>query len=310
MSSSLGTFIVLSFAASVCVGLAAEMTGGSRSPMTVPLGLIAMLSPAFTAWLAARIGRDSIGTIGVRSFPLAYLPVALLAVPVVQHAMNMPVMFFSFGYLPWVPWLSPDSTGMFHPPPEMHLGEVITVASLARGLALKAVLGLLIVSLFAFGEEVGWRGYMQRRIVRQYGIAKGIALTAAIWAVWHLPYSISGLHHIAEVPLYALLVIMPVGHLGLGLFLGWLYQRTSSIWLAAIAHGAANNWGQFAFRLMEGDAANLPLAIGNSTALLTLGVVVVLRGMSRTNLGNRLVSPTTKDQPSSGEQFDPSDPIQ
>jgi membrane protease YdiL (CAAX protease family) len=256
--------------------------------MTVPLGLSAMLSPAFAAWLAARIRRDPFGTIGVKSFPLVYLPVALFAVPLVQHAMDMPVMFFSFGYLPWVPWLSPDSTGLFHPPPDMHIGEAITVAGLSRGLALKAVLGLLIVSLFAFGEEVGWRGYMQRRIVTQYGIAKGIALTAAIWAVWHLPYSLSSLHHIAEVPLYALLLIMPVGHFGLGLFLGWLYQRTGSIWLAAIAHGAANNWGQLAFRFMEGDGANLPLAIGNSIALLTLGLVVVLCGTTRTNLENRL----------------------
>jgi membrane protease YdiL (CAAX protease family) len=296
MSSSLSAFIVLSFAASICVGFAAAMTGGSQSPMIVPLGLTAMLSPAFTAWLAARICRDPFGTFGVKSFPLVYLPVALLAVPVVQHAVDMPVMILSFGYLPWFPWLSPDSTGLFHPPPEMHLGEATTAAGLARGLALKAVLGLLIVSLFGLGEEVGWRGYMQRRVVRQHGIAKGIALTAAIWAAWHLPYSISGLHHIAEVPFSALLVIMPAGHFGLGLFLGWLYQRTNSIWLAAIAHGAANNWGQFAFKFMEGDAANLPLAIGNSIALLTLGLLVVLGGMTRTNLRNRLVSSTTKDQ--------------
>jgi len=296
MSSSLGAFVVLSFAASICVGFAAAMTGGSQSPMVVALGLTAMLSPALAAWLAARIGRDPVGTIGVKSFPFAYLPVALLAVPVVQHAMGIPVMFLSFGYLPWVPWLSPDSTGLFHPPPEMHLGEAITAAGLARGLALKAVLGLFIVSLFALGEEVGWRGYMQSRIVRRYGIAKGIALSAAIWAVWHLPYSISGLHHIAEVPLCALLVIMPVGHFGLGLFLGWLYQRTSSIWLAAIAHGAANNWGQFAFRFMEGDAANLPLAIGNSIALLTLGLVVVLLRKTRRNSKDRLESPPTMQQ--------------
>lgn len=84
------------------------------------------------------------------------------------------------------------------------------------------------------------------------------------------------MHYIAGVPLYALLVIMPVGHFGLGLFLGWLYQGTSSIWLAAIAHAAANNWGQFAVRFMEGDAANLQLAIANSLALLALGLVVVL----------------------------------
>lgn len=149
--------------------------------MIVPLGLTAMLCPAFAAWLAARLRRDPVGHIGVKSFPLAYLPVALLVVPVVQHAVDIPVMYFSFGYLPWFPWLSPDASGSFHPPPKMHLGEAITTAGLALGLVLKAVAGLLIVSVFALGEEVGWRGYMQRRIVARYGIAHGIALSAGIW---------------------------------------------------------------------------------------------------------------------------------
>jgi membrane protease YdiL (CAAX protease family) len=31
-----------------------------------------------------------------------------------------------------------------------------------------------------------------------------------------------------------------------GLIIGWLWLRTESIWLAAIAHGAMNNWGQYA----------------------------------------------------------------
>lgn len=235
-----------------------------------------MLWPAFAAWQASKLGRSPIGDIGFSCFPLAYLPVALLAVPVFQHAVDLPVMFFSLGHFPWFPWLSPDVSGMVHPPLEMHLGEAITMAALARGLVLKAVVGLCIVSVFALGEEVGWRGYMQRRIVTQYGVAKGVALSAAIWAVWHVPFAISGMHHIPGVPLYALLVIMPVGHFGLGAFLGWIYQRTNSIWLAAIAHGAANNWGQFAFKFMEGDEANLPLAIANSLTLLVVGFAVLL----------------------------------
>jgi membrane protease YdiL (CAAX protease family) len=276
ISRGFSLFIILAFAASICVALVVGLTGGSHSPMTVPLGLAAMLWPAFAAWLAAKLRRDPISRIGVWRFPLAYLPIALLTVPVLQHAVDIPLMFLSFGRLPWFPGLLPDATGIFHPPPEMHLGETTTAAGLACGLVLKAVVGLLLVSLFALGEEVGWRGYMQSKIVARYGVANGIVLSAAIWAVWHLPYAISGLHHISGVPILALLVIMPVGHFGLGVFLGWLYQRTSSIWVVTIAHGAANNWGQFAFKFMEGDAANLRLAVANSLALLALGLLVLL----------------------------------
>jgi membrane protease YdiL (CAAX protease family) len=274
--------------------------------MILPLGIVAMLFPALAAWLAARRCRDPIGQIGAKTFPIAYLPVALLVVPVVQHAVNIPVMFLSLGHLPWFPWLSPNSSGIYHPPPEFNLGEAITMAGLVRGLALKAAFGLLIVSIFALGEEIGWRGYMQQRLVRRYGVLKGIRLSAAVWALWHVPYAISGLHSITGVPLYALLVIMPVGHVGLGLFLGWLYQRTGSIWLAAIAHGAANNWGQFAFRFMEGDAANLPLAMANSIALFTLGLVVVRCRMTSANPEHRLVS--SNDGRPGGQEIAPPHP--
>jgi len=276
ISRGFNAFIILTFAASICVALVVGLTGGSQSPVTVPLGLAVMLWPAFAAWLAVKLRRDPVSRIGAGPFPLAYLPIAFLTVPVLQHAVDIPLMFLSFGRLPWFPWLSPDANGIFHPPAEMHLGESTTAAGLACGLALKAVGGLLLVSLFALGEEVGWRGYMQSRIVARYGVANGIVLSAAIWAVWHLPYAISGLHHIAEVPIPALLVIMPVGHFGLGVFLGWLYQQTSSVWVVAIAHGAANNWGQFAFKFMEGDAGNLRLAVANSLALLALGLLVLL----------------------------------
>jgi hypothetical protein len=36
-----------------------------------------------------------------------------------------------------------------------------------------------------------------------------------------------------------------------GLILGWLWLRAESIWLVANAHGALNNWGQYAVTYMK-----------------------------------------------------------
>ena len=44
---------------------------------------------------------------------------------------------------------------------------------------------------------------------------------------------------------------IPLGIAATGLILGWLWLRTESIWLVAIAHGASNSWGQYAFRYMQ-----------------------------------------------------------
>jgi hypothetical protein len=45
---------------------------------------------------------------------------------------------------------------------------------------------------------------------------------------------------------------MPIVIIGAGLIIGWLWVRTESIWMVALAHGALNNWGQYAFKFMRG----------------------------------------------------------
>jgi len=35
------------------------------------------------------------------------------------------------------------------------------------------------------------------------------------------------------------------------LVIGWLWLKTESIWIVSLAHGALNNWGQYAFKYMQ-----------------------------------------------------------
>lgn len=41
--------------------------------------------------------------------------------------------------------------------------------------------------LYAYGEEVGWRGYMFPQLLERYEPSKALLVHNAIWAVWHLP---------------------------------------------------------------------------------------------------------------------------
>jgi len=86
----------------------------------------------------------------------------------------------------------------------------------------------------------------------------GVLASALIWAFWHTPFALSGIHHFDNIPVLAVVVLMPPGHIGAGIFLGWLWLQTRSIWMLALAHGVLNNWGQYAFKFMDGPPEGTP----------------------------------------------------
>jgi membrane protease YdiL (CAAX protease family) len=78
-------------------------------------------------------------------------------------------------------------------------------------------------------------------------------------------------------------VILPPGTLAAGLILGWLWVRTESVWLVALAHGALNDWGQYAFKYMnESTPPEIEIAVlsGGSLALLLVGLLLLCFGLA------------------------------
>ena len=47
-------------------------------------------------------------------------------------------------------------------------------------------------------------------------------------------------YNFPEHPILGAFILMPIGTICLGVFLGWLYLRSKSIWMPAIAHAAIN----------------------------------------------------------------------
>jgi CAAX prenyl protease-like protein len=88
---------------------------------------------------------------------------------------------------------------------------------------------------------------------------------------------------------------MPIVIVGAGLIIGWLWVRTESIWMVALAHGALNNWGQYAFKFMGGPGQlGDGLVLGTAgLALLAVGSLLVARGLPSTSpLGASLGPPS------------------
>ena len=100
-----------------------------------------------------------------------------------------------------------------------------------------AVITPVFALLISFGEEYGWRGFLQSELIRM-GKIKGIALLGVIWGVWHAPVILMG-HNYPGYPILGVFLMIAYCVL-LGFILGLAFLKSGSVWLAAYLHGVNN----------------------------------------------------------------------
>ncbi len=93
----------------------------------------------------------------------------------------------------------------------------------------------LMQSVFAIGEEFGWRGWLATRAA-SWGFWPLALVSGAVWIVWHLPV----LAVIGDRPPWDI-VIYFAGMLPWAPLLLALRWRSGSVWPAVLAHGAINS---------------------------------------------------------------------
>jgi len=98
--------------------------------------------------------------------------------------------------------------------------------------------GSFINSFFAFGEELGWRGYLQMRWQERFGVSRGFLLVGLVWGLWHAPVILLG-HNYPKHPRLGVLLMVGFCIL-LSFFFGWLRLRSGSVFVPSLAHGALN----------------------------------------------------------------------
>lgn len=95
-------------------------------------------------------------------------------------------------------------------------------------------------AVFAFGEELGWRGFLVPAL-RPIGTWPTLLLSGVIWGVWHAPVILLG-YNFNRTDISGLL-LMVGGCVAWGILLGWLRLRSASLWPAVLAHGMMNAAG-------------------------------------------------------------------
>ncbi|MFP4644845.1 MAG: CPBP family intramembrane glutamic endopeptidase [Spirochaetales bacterium] len=136
------------------------------------------------------------------------------------------------------------------------------------------VAGLTINALFAFGEELGWRGFLLRELA-PLGFWKLSVLTGGIWGVWHAPVILQG-HNFPESP-YLGIIVMTVQCMAMSPVYTYLTVRASSVLAAAFFHGSFNALASLVLVYLTG-AGNIvvsPVGIAGIVTALILTAACV-----------------------------------
>ena len=121
---------------------------------------------------------------------------------------------------------------------QVPLSSSIYVPILLVELAIVALVSTPIL----WGEEFGWRGYLQGRLLSERPLLAAVA-TGLIWGVWHYPFYFLQAFNRASRASALVLSVFPMSTILLSIIFGWLRQRTNSVWAPSLAHAATNSIG-------------------------------------------------------------------
>jgi CAAX protease family protein len=111
-------------------------------------------------------------------------------------------------------------------------------AMMMFSIALNAVLlGPFIGLIITFGEEYGWRGFLQTELVK-LGRVRGVFLLGVIWGFWHWPIIWMGYNYPGQPVIGSLFMVAYC--IILAYFLAYAVFKSKGIWTAAYLH-ALNN---------------------------------------------------------------------
>jgi len=119
------------------------------------------------------------------------------------------------------------------------------------GLFLGLLAGPTVNAVAGFGEELGWRGLLQKEL-GFLGFWKSSALIGVIWGLWHAPIILQG-HNYPQHPIAGVFMMTPLCVLLAPIF-GYVRLKAKSVIAAAILHGSLNATAGLAIAVIEGGS--------------------------------------------------------
>lgn len=129
--------------------------------------------------------------------------------------------------------------------------------------------GITVNALAAFGEEVGWRGFLYGEM-RGMGFWRMAFTVGVIWGVWHAPLILKG-HNYPLHPVPGVLMMVLFTTL-LSPLIFHIREKAGSTLAAAIFHGTLNGVAKFDVLLLKGGN-DLLVGITGLSGLIVLSAL-------------------------------------
>jgi membrane protease YdiL (CAAX protease family) len=118
-----------------------------------------------------------------------------------------------------------------------------------------ATAGVVISSLTALGEEIGWRGFLTPALRKLCSFTQMSFLVGNLWFLYHLPLLLftDYLSKASNAPLPLALTCFFITILSATFIAGWLRLKTGSVWPAVLLHAVHNIFIQYFFDSLTVD---------------------------------------------------------
>lgn len=151
------------------------------------------------------------------------------------------------------------------------------------------IAGLTINAVFAFGEEIAWRGFLAR-CLDSLGFWRKSLLIGAAWGAWHAPLILMG-HNYPSHPVSGVFMMIAFCILLTPVFM-LLREKAGSMIVAAIAHGTMNAVAGIALMCLDGYDEMLCGACGLAGMLILAVTDLVIFLVFREYRATRTLRPT------------------
>jgi membrane protease YdiL (CAAX protease family) len=223
------TFLALTFGLST-ISYVKIITGGEGiiGPWLLPL----MWSPALSAIITKLIFDRDLKGLGWKPGPAKWLGLAY-ALPILYGALVYGIAWLLGlgGFATEAFAVAASRFGMANASPV----QIVVVSTLFLG-----TIGFLMYSLpSAFGEELGWRGFLFPELQRMTSFTTASLIGGLVWALWHLPLILFSDYHSAA-PRAFVVVMFFASTIARAFLHNWFRARSGSVWPNVFLHASHN----------------------------------------------------------------------
>ena len=146
---------------------------------------------------------------------------------------------------------------------------------LSLGKFLGGVIFSFIGTASLFGEEYGWRGYLQEILQIRFGKRIGVILLGIIWELWHFSIIIIWRKNSIVMDIFGYTVRF-IFIISVAIMMGYVYMKTKNIWVTAIIHAINNSMGTASLYTSDKIVWTYENIMNNSQIMRFIVVILIL----------------------------------